>query len=42
VNLPGTVGGHPNWRRRLPPTWDADAADARVARLSATRRRAGQ
>ena len=42
VNLPGTVGGHPNWRRRLPPTWDADSADARVARLSATRRRAGQ
>lgn len=42
VNLPGTVDGHPNWRRRLPPTWDADAADARVARLSATRRRAGQ
>ena len=42
VNLPGTVDGHPNWRRRLPPTWDVDAVDARVARLSATRRRTGQ
>ncbi|UID77040.1 4-alpha-glucanotransferase [Stenotrophomonas maltophilia] len=39
VNLPGTVDGHPNWRRRLPLAWDQDAADARIARFSATRRK---
>lgn len=39
VNLPGTVNGHPNWRRRLPLAWDKDAADARIARFSATRRK---
>jgi len=42
VNLPGTVNGHPNWRRRLPLAWDPDAADARIARFSATRRKAGR
>jgi 4-alpha-glucanotransferase len=41
VNLPGTVSGHPNWRRRLPLAWDGAAADARLARLSSTRRRTG-
>lgn len=41
VNLPGTVNGHPNWRRRLPLAWDPAVADARIARFSATRRRAG-
>lgn len=39
VNLPGTVNGHPNWRRRLPLAWEQDAVDARIARFSATRRR---
>jgi 4-alpha-glucanotransferase len=29
-NLPGTVDGHPNWRRRLPAP-DAAAADALLA-----------
>ncbi|MDV3514054.1 4-alpha-glucanotransferase [Stenotrophomonas sp. C1657] len=40
VNLPGTVNGHPNWRRRLPLVWDRGTTDARVARFSATRRKA--
>jgi (1->4)-alpha-D-glucan 1-alpha-D-glucosylmutase len=41
ANLPGTVEGHPNWRRKLPLTLGALAADARfralVERLRATR-----
>jgi 4-alpha-glucanotransferase len=31
-NLPGTVTGHPNWRRRLPVPADEVLADEAVAR----------
>lgn len=34
VNLPGTVGGHPNWRRRLPQQWDEAAVQSRLQRFS--------
>lgn len=37
VNLPGTVGGHPNWRRRLPLQWDEAALQSRLQRVSAGR-----
>ncbi|RPH67248.1 MAG: malto-oligosyltrehalose synthase, partial [Burkholderiales bacterium] len=33
-NLPGTVDGHPNWRRKLPVTVDELAADPAGARLA--------
>lgn len=42
-NLPGTVDGHPNWRRRLPDSTSALLArpevEARLAALAQTRRR---
>ncbi len=34
ANLPGTVNEHPNWRRKLPVTLEAMAADERVASLA--------
>jgi len=34
ANLPGSVDGHPNWRRRLPVRLEAWEADARVASLA--------
>lgn len=34
VNLPGTVGVHPNWRRRLPLQWDGSALQCRLRRIS--------
>lgn len=34
VNLPGTVGVHPNWRRRLPLQWDEIALQSRLQRIS--------
>ncbi|WP_432823988.1 4-alpha-glucanotransferase [Stenotrophomonas indicatrix] len=34
VNLPGTVGVHPNWRRRLPLQWNASALQSRLQRIS--------
>ncbi|WP_295521040.1 4-alpha-glucanotransferase [uncultured Stenotrophomonas sp.] len=37
VNLPGTVGGHPNWRRRLPLHWNETALQSRLQRVSAGR-----
>ena len=37
VNLPGTAGGHPNWRRRLPLQWDEPALQARLQRISVGR-----
>lgn len=37
VNLPGTVDGHPNWRRRLPLQWDEPALQARLQRVSVGR-----
>lgn len=37
VNLPGTVGGHPNWRRRLPMHWNEAALQSRLQRISAGR-----
>ncbi|MGE6334728.1 4-alpha-glucanotransferase [Stenotrophomonas sp. NPDC077659] len=37
VNLPGTVGGHPNWRRRLPLQWNETALQSRLQRISAGR-----
>ncbi len=37
VNLPGTVGGHPNWRRRLPLHWNEAALQSRLQRISAGR-----
>lgn len=37
VNLPGTVGGHPNWRRRLPQHWDEAALQSRLQRFSVDR-----
>jgi 4-alpha-glucanotransferase len=40
-NLPGTVDGHPNWRRRLPAEADAiiDGTEARqrIAAFAASR-----
>ncbi|MDX9862627.1 MAG: 4-alpha-glucanotransferase, partial [Rhodospirillales bacterium] len=36
ANLPGTVGEHPNWKRRLPLTVQELAADPRIRRLAAT------
>lgn len=42
VNLPGTVGGHPNWRRRLPLRWDEPALQSRLRRISAGRGGAGR
>ena len=37
VNLPGTVGGHPNWRRRMPLQVDEPALQARLRRVSVGR-----
>lgn len=37
VNLPGTVGGHPNWRRRLPLHWNEAALQSRLRHISAGR-----
>jgi len=37
VNLPGTVGGHPNWRRRLPLHWNEAALQSRLRHVSAGR-----
>jgi len=34
VNLPGTVGGHPNWRRRSPLQWNETALQSRLQRIS--------
>ena len=33
-NLPGTVSGHPNWRRKLPLLLERWGADARMKRLA--------
>jgi len=33
ANLPGTVGGHPNWRRKLPETLERMERDARLDAL---------
>ena len=30
VNLPGTVDEHPNWRRKLPGSWEELAASPRL------------
>jgi len=38
-NLPGTVEGHPNWRRRLPDIAQDDALDARLATFHRARHR---
>lgn len=38
VNLPGTVGGHPNWRRRLPAHVDEPAVAQRIDAIAAARR----
>jgi 4-alpha-glucanotransferase len=40
-NLPGTIGQHPNWRRRLPAEdiWRDPQARARLARFTAPRKR---
>ena len=40
-NLPGTIGQHPNWRRRLPAEdiWRDPQARARLAKLTAPRKR---
>lgn len=37
INLPGTVGGHPNWRRRLPLHWKEADLQSRLQRISAGR-----
>ncbi|AWH19630.1 4-alpha-glucanotransferase [Stenotrophomonas sp. ZAC14D2_NAIMI4_7] len=42
VNLPGTVGVHPNWRRRLPLHGDEPALQSRLGRISAGRGGAGR
>lgn len=39
VNLPGTVGTHPNWRQRLPREGHEAAVDEAMARFSAVRSR---
>jgi (1->4)-alpha-D-glucan 1-alpha-D-glucosylmutase len=36
ANLPGTVGEHPNWRRKLPLPVEAWPRDARVRRVTRT------
>ena len=36
ANLPGTVGEHPNWRRKLPVPLEQWAADPRVGALAQT------
>ena len=36
ANLPGTVDGHPNWRRKLPLQVEAWGRDARLKRLTRT------
>jgi (1->4)-alpha-D-glucan 1-alpha-D-glucosylmutase len=45
ANLPGTVGEHPNWQKKLPVDLDALAADAAVSalarRIAALRPRTG-
>jgi 4-alpha-glucanotransferase len=38
-NLPGTVEGHPNWRRRLPDIAGDDGLDARLATFHRARHR---
>lgn len=35
VNLPGTVGEHPNWRRKLSPAMETLGREARLMRLAA-------
>lgn len=35
ANLPGTIDGHPNWRRRLPVSLDAALAGPALARVAA-------
>src|SRR5262249_31704120 len=39
-NIPGTVGEHPNWRRRLPEVdiWTDQKARERLKKLTAPRR----
>jgi 4-alpha-glucanotransferase len=42
VNVPGTVGEHPNWRRRWPVLLEELAADQRLTRIAAIFSRAGR
>jgi len=42
VNVPGTVGEHPNWRRRWPLLLEELASDQRLTRIAATFSRAGR
>jgi 4-alpha-glucanotransferase len=42
VNVPGTVGEHPNWRRRWPVSLEELAADQRLTRIAAIFSRAGR
>lgn len=39
VNLPGTVGSHPNWRRRLPRDGHEDVLEDSMAHVAAARGR---
>lgn len=41
VNLPGTVGVHPNWRRRLPRTDGNETLEDSMAHFAAARMRVG-
>jgi 4-alpha-glucanotransferase len=42
VNVPGTVGEHPNWRRRWPLLLEELVSDQRLTRIAATFSRAGR
>jgi len=42
VNVPGTVGEHPNWRRRWPVSLEELASDQRLTRIAAIFSRAGR
>jgi 4-alpha-glucanotransferase len=40
--VPGTVGEHPNWRRRWPLLLEELVSDQRLTRIAATFSRAGR
>ena len=42
VNVPGTVGEHPNWRRRWPIVLEELSSDQRMLEIAATFSRAGR
>jgi 4-alpha-glucanotransferase len=42
MNVPGTVGEHPNWRRRWPVSLEELASDQRLTRIAAIFSRAGR